>query len=519
MKKRIVSILLALALVVAAVPQSLAATFDKVNTYKDGTFSDISSGDWFKAVVASAYELGLMNGSSEATFNPNGNISVAETVALAARIHNIASGGDGKFEQGSPWYQVYVDYATEKKILRDTYKDLGAKISRANFAFILANALSAEDLPAINDVPDGSLPDVPDNYKASAIYTLYRAGVLTGSDEFGTFKPDSTITRAEVAAIVSRMADKSQRKTLALNKKGAVSTDIFCGAIGYMNTLILSNFGMDLSNNLDEKFQDGTTAADCLKSEAISLITEFEAVRFFSLDNGITLTDAEKKQLETAKQTQINAAGGAEAFAKSLVASGLNEAFYDYFSECQMYYSKVSSLFDVDGKYGPSSASIASVLSDNYIRVKHILIQADPNDAEKKALAEKLCRRIKNGEDFEKLLEEYGEDPGMMTNPDGYLIDSYGFTPDGSQMIQEFTDASVALKVDGVSAVVPTSYGFHIIKRYPINKAFTDSYIKANNELFGYNAFEETLSAYIGKVVISNRTELEKIDVYAVFGK
>ena len=86
-------------------------------------------------------------------------------------------------------------------------------------------------------------------------------------------------------------------------------------------------------------------------------------------------------------------------------------------------------------------------------------------------------------------------------------------------MIQEFTDASVALKVGGVSAVVPTAYGFHIIKRYPIDKAFADSYVAENEAIFKDNALGNMLSEYIGSVVISNRAELEKIDLKSVFGK
>ena len=45
---------------------------------------------------------------------------------------------------------------------------------------------------------------------------LYNAGILTGSDAAGSFKPESTIQRSEVATIVTRMADKSLRKTFTL---------------------------------------------------------------------------------------------------------------------------------------------------------------------------------------------------------------------------------------------------------------------------------------------------------------
>ena len=45
----------------------------------------------------------------------------------------------------------------------------------------------------------------------SEVYTLYRAGIIAGSDEYGTFNPDSRIRRSEVAAILVRILDASKR--------------------------------------------------------------------------------------------------------------------------------------------------------------------------------------------------------------------------------------------------------------------------------------------------------------------
>ena len=41
---------------------------------------------------------------------------------------------------------------------------------------------------------------------------LYRSGVLTGSDAFGTFYPNNNISRAEAAAILARIAIPAERK-------------------------------------------------------------------------------------------------------------------------------------------------------------------------------------------------------------------------------------------------------------------------------------------------------------------
>ncbi len=97
------------------------AAFEKVNTYNNN-FSDVKDTNWFSENVKSAYELGFMNGKTETTFDPNGNVTVAEGITMAARVHSIYNGTeikktestDGIFridfdEDGdfTPWLSTY----------------------------------------------------------------------------------------------------------------------------------------------------------------------------------------------------------------------------------------------------------------------------------------------------------------------------------------------------------------------------------------------------------------------------
>ena len=68
-----------------------------------------------------------------------------------------------------------------------------------------------------NTVADNAIPDVKtsDSY-AKEIYAFYRAGILIGSDGAGTFYPDSSIKRSEVAAVVTRMYEADARKEINL---------------------------------------------------------------------------------------------------------------------------------------------------------------------------------------------------------------------------------------------------------------------------------------------------------------
>jgi len=220
--RRFVSLFLCILLVFSLSGAALAdaGRFDhflRVNDWSEEVFSDVSSADWFHDSVKSAYCMGLVSGTPEGTFNPGGDVTLGETVALAARIHSLYTRASTDFPSGEPWYQSYVDYARENRIITEQYADFNAPATRREFACIIARALPAEQLEAINTVENGAIPDVPYSKSyAGAVYRLYRAGVLTGSDEKGSFLPETNVSRAEAAAVAGRMTMESQRKTLLL---------------------------------------------------------------------------------------------------------------------------------------------------------------------------------------------------------------------------------------------------------------------------------------------------------------
>ena len=214
MKKRVISVTLAIILAmsvftIAAAAAPSMSNFTKARAYSNGQFSDVSESAWYgtsqQRVIATAFEYSLMNGNSASTFNPTGNISVAESLAVAARVHSIYNGGDGVFSQGSPWFQVYVDYAqTNGLINAGDFTEYTRFATRAEMAYIFSRSIPAAQFASQNTV--NSLPDVnAATPHSESILTLYRAGVLTGSDADGTFSPGNNINRAEAAAIISRV--------------------------------------------------------------------------------------------------------------------------------------------------------------------------------------------------------------------------------------------------------------------------------------------------------------------------
>lgn len=204
-------------------------------------FDDVNTGNWYFENVKAAYEFGLMVGRGERTFDPDGEVTVAEGVTLACRLHRILCEGTASFEQSVPWYETYRVYALENGLAEgvlfrdnalergyaEVYRPLNelsergmnAILPRREFAVLISAALPDRLLPVLSSVEEGAIPDLSlyENPRAAeAVYRLYRAGILTGSDEAGTFYPDAPLKRSETAAVITRAADPTLRRRITL---------------------------------------------------------------------------------------------------------------------------------------------------------------------------------------------------------------------------------------------------------------------------------------------------------------
>ena len=185
-------------------------------------FTDVSRSSWYYDSVRTAWEKDLIDGVTRTLYKPDDTLTVAQAIKLSAALHQMLNNnGKVTLRNGTPyWYSSYVSYAVENGIIEKMYLDytpaqMNAPAKRNEFVHIFYGAMS--DYRQINTVADNKIPDVitTDTY-ALEIYTFYRAGILTGSDKNGTFYPTNDIKRSEVAAILSRMYDKTTRQTVSL---------------------------------------------------------------------------------------------------------------------------------------------------------------------------------------------------------------------------------------------------------------------------------------------------------------
>lgn len=188
------------------------------------------------------------------------------------------------------------------------------------------------------------------------------------------------------------------------------------------------------------------------------------------------------KEYETDDDAKTYADSNIESYKSSYESYGqdfeqaLKDAGYaneDEFKESLILDYKKKLVTEAYVKDQITEDEIESYYNDNVygdIEAKHILITPEHNDnmtddeikeAENKAKeeAEELIKKIKNGEDFEKLAKEYSDDKGTASKG-GKLTVTYG------DVVDEFWDATYKLE-DGKYTTEPvkSEYGYHIIFR------------------------------------------------------
>ena len=231
--------------------------------------------------------------------------------------------------------------------------------------------------------------------------------------------------------------------------------------------------GTELTSDEDwaTKEIEGKKAIDIAKERAFNTAVDNLSYIQVAEKLGLDMTDDEKKLTESYKEYLINSTGGEDSYKKFLEEKGITDEFIDMMCRSLGYNEKLIDKVESDSPV--TDEELTDYMMKHYRRAKHILIMTidqgtgaaldDEKKAEAKKTAEDILKRAQSGENFEALIDEFNQDPGMKSNPDGYV-----FT-DGT-MVQEFTDGVDSLK-PGEITMVETSYGYHIIKRYALDES------------------------------------------------
>ncbi|MBR3999193.1 MAG: S-layer homology domain-containing protein, partial [Clostridia bacterium] len=83
-------------------------------------FTDVKTTDWYYSYVEAAHQMGLINGTSDTTYAPNTELTVAAAVKLATCMNILYNGGDPNNDISvgkDVWYSTYMAYALEHGII------------------------------------------------------------------------------------------------------------------------------------------------------------------------------------------------------------------------------------------------------------------------------------------------------------------------------------------------------------------------------------------------------------------
>ena len=133
---------------------------------------------------------------------------------------------------------------------------------------------------------------------------------------------------------------------------------------------------------------------------------------------------------------------------------------------------------------------------------QHILFQVPPNaapnvDAQKRRQAEQLLPQARSaGARFAQLASRYSDDPGSKTQGGSLGLSGHG------QFVAAFEDAAWQLAPGGVSTVIKSPFGYHIIRRPPLAEV-RDSFRTGIEERLQFHGD----SVYLDSLTIKRRIE------------
>lgn len=251
----------------------------------------------------------------------------------------------------------------------------------------------------------------------------------------------------------------------------------------YIGTVSLSDTCM---------FDDTMTYGEYVLTSALSYLKQYHALEVNLAANGVELSDASKdsisSQLKSDTATYCGEEATEEDFTDYLLTLYVTPEVYNYVNTVAALYSDgMTVLYGEDGSKLTDDEVLAWADENGYMRAKHILISTtddegaaldDEAKAEKLAEAQAIYDQLSTITDkekleakFDELMNENSDDTGLAYYPDGYCFTS-------GKMVEAFETAVTALDDFGLSEIVESDYGYHIILRLPLE---ADSLVEYNS--------------------------------------
>ena len=204
MKKRLLSLALALCLVCSLLPGTALAA-------GENPFTDVPASHWAHDDITYVYENDLMNGTDGSLFSPESTTTRAQVVTVLYRLAGQpAADWENPFWDvpASAWFHDAVTWAWENDItggVSSTHFGAGNAVTREQLAAFLYRYAQDQgyDTSARADLSGYSDAGLVSSYATEALSWANATGLITGTTGT-TLSPKGSATRAQVATILSR---------------------------------------------------------------------------------------------------------------------------------------------------------------------------------------------------------------------------------------------------------------------------------------------------------------------------
>lgn len=189
--------------------------------FADSDFKDIKPTDWYYNSIINLTDRSIINGYTDGTFRPNNPVTTAEFLKLS-----LETAGIEVEKNTNPWHKGVMDKSLSLGIItRDLYNKPNEPIKRKDVAVVLAKLI--EKTPSLKDEFITERSKDYDRFKyllydttklsqeyRNAIYKLFEYQLIIGTTNEKDqvfYKPESNLTRAEIATIIERLIEPSKR--------------------------------------------------------------------------------------------------------------------------------------------------------------------------------------------------------------------------------------------------------------------------------------------------------------------
>lgn len=170
-------------------------------------FTDIANSAWAHESIKALYNAGVINGLSETQFAPDAPVTREQFIKMLVEgfgINDANAVCDFEDVQKGAWYESYIATAYQLSLtsgISDAQFGVGSKITRedmAVFAYRFLNSVNAA--PEVKEAVFGDGASI-NGYAKDAVGALSGAGIINGMGD-GNFAPQEFATRAQAAKII-----------------------------------------------------------------------------------------------------------------------------------------------------------------------------------------------------------------------------------------------------------------------------------------------------------------------------